>query len=96
MIYLKYFSLFLLSFLIFCIPISDKPLFFHAYGLFSPVTTKLITYIKEEGKEKIEEGKKVGEKAIIESVQKEIKKVDIPKSEEPLTIEEKEMLKQIL
>jgi len=96
MLYLKYFIFFLISFLIFCIPISDRPLFNHAYDTLSPITKKLFAYIKKEGVQKLEEGKKVGAKYIIDSVPEKIKKVEIPQSEEPLSIEEKEFLEQIL
>jgi hypothetical protein len=96
MLYLKYFIFFLLSFLVLCIPISDKPLFFHAYDTFSPFTKQLFTFVKKEGEEKLDEGKKVGAKYIMDTVPEKIKKMDIPKSSEPLSIEEKEFLEQIL
>lgn len=86
----------MVSFLIFCIPISDRPLFNHAHEALSPITKKLFTFLKKEGTQKLEEGKKVGTKYILDSVPEKVKKVEIPKSEEPLSIEEKEFLEQIL
>ncbi len=94
--YLKYFIFFLLIFLILCIPISDKPLFYHAYEAFEPLTKQLFTFVKKEGEKKLDEGKKVSTEYLMDNVQDKIKKMDIPKSEEPLSIEEKEFLEQIL
>lgn len=96
MLYLKYFVFFVISFLIFCIPISNRPLFNYAYDSLAPITQKLFTFIKNEGSKKLEEGEKVGTKYILDKVPEKIKKVEMPKSEEPLSIEEKEFLEQIL
>ena len=96
MLYLKYFIFFLVSFIVFCIPISDKPLFYYAYNTFAPITKQLFTFVKNEGEQKLDEGKKVGKEFIMDTVPEKIKKMDIPKTAEPLSIEEKEFLKQIL
>ena len=96
MLYLKYFIFLVVSFLVFCIPISDKPIFFHAYDTFAPITKQLFTFVKKEGEEKLDEGKKVGKEFIMDTVPEKIKKMDIPKTAEPLSIEEKEFLEQIL
>ena len=94
--YLKYFIFFLIIFLILCIPISDKPLFYHAYKAFEPMTKQLFTFVKTEGEKKLDEGKKVGTEYLRDNIPEKIQKMDIPKSEEPLSIEEKEFLEQIL
>jgi hypothetical protein len=93
--YIKYFLILTASFLILCIPISDRPLFLYAYDIFAPATKKLFTYIRNEGTQKLDEGKRVGAE-LIQKIPEKIKKVEIPKSEEPLSIEEREMLEQVL
>ena len=91
--FLKYSIFFLVIFLVLCIPVSDRPLFLYAYDVLSPVTKKIFMLVEKEGKQKMEEGKEAGVKRMLDAVPD---KINIPKSEEPLSIEEKEMLEQIL
>lgn len=96
------------SFAILCIPVSHEPLFNHLHEFIAPVTRDLFHSIKEEGKKGIEEGKKLGKKALFEVTPKEEISDAISSSRSAIkhesnqlhptkyTIEEKALLEKVL
>ncbi len=96
------------SFLVLSIPVSDKPLFNHISGVFGPTAQGVINDFGNRANESVQVGKKaikqlfqaipnnadkVGLRQSSSVKEKKAKELD-PKDE--YTIEEKELLKQIL
>lgn len=100
---LRSFLWFTASFVVLSIPVSQQPIFDHITNIFGPTTQGFIQDFSKRANESVQVGKKAVDK-LFETVPKNTDKLKLQQSsidkeelpEEEYTIEEKQMLQQIL
>ncbi|GEM_PF-651118 len=107
----KFFLYFSISFVILSFPLADKPIFEHMNQFTQPYTSNIYKAVKSNFNNGVEHGSKIGKdlfsntsaksdqvKTKYSSVKKSMKQIeaDIEKNHDNFTVEEKELLRNVL